>query len=275
MKYINQIFSSILLFAIFNTAFADNAHMGHEHHHLASKVSFNLTVASSAPIEAGKPTTVTLYLTDKTSNKPVTYADLKTVHTQKVHALIIDPTMMDYQHMHPVPGKKPGEYTFTFTPTTSNPYRIWLDLTPNNGQQQYVIADLPGTHNQNLKPDKILSTSSEVDGYHFELSFDQQPLKVNESYTGSLMITDKEGKPVTQLEPIMEAFAHIVAFNQDYKTILHIHPMGAEPKDPKLRGGPKIDFHIMPTQPGYIKLFAQVKINGKEIFAPFGIEVKP
>jgi hypothetical protein len=90
---------------------------------------------------------------------------------------------------------------------------------------------------------------------------------------GKINVTNQAGQGVTQLEPLMEAFAHIVAFNHDYRTIVHIHPMGKEPKNENARGGPQIDFHMTPSSPGYVKLFVQVKIAGKEIIAPFGLWV--
>lgn len=222
---------------------------------------FTLTAQAQPALQENQSSAVTLFLQQKGSG--VSEDKLKTVHTEKIHALIIDPTLTDYQHIHPKAGKKSGEYIFNFTPHTQNNYRIWLDITPVNGTQEYVIADLSGKNKTNPAVVKKLNSQTQVDGYDFKLKFDQ-PLKVGGHVMGSVIITDKNGQVVTTLEPIMEAYAHIVAFNEDYKTILHIHPMNE---------GQNIQFHIMPTEAGFIKLFVQVKINGKEIFAPFGVMV--
>ena len=88
------------------------------------------------------------------------------------------------------------------------------------------------------------------------------------------MALSKDGQPVNFLEPVMGAFAHMVGFYEDYETIAHIHPMGAEPTKDTERGGPTLRFHIEPEQAGYLKLFAQVQIDGKQVFAPFSILVK-
>ncbi|MBX9591216.1 MAG: hypothetical protein K2X43_18160 [Hyphomonadaceae bacterium] len=56
--------------------------------------------------------------------------------------------------------------------------------------------------------------------------------------------------------------------------MLHVHPMGVEPTRDTQRGGPRLDFHIAPAKPGFVKLFAQVRIGGRDLFAPFGIVVK-
>ncbi|MFA6036820.1 MAG: hypothetical protein WC748_01705 [Legionellales bacterium] len=231
---------------------------------------YTLSAQTEPSLKENTTSAVTLFLTD--DGRAIVENDLKTVHTEKIHALIIDPTLTDYQHIHPTVGKKAGEYVFNFTPHTQNNYRIWLDITPKNDAQRYVIADMFGINKNNPSVIKTLNLVTTIDGYDFKLKFDQ-PLKVGAHVMSTVIITDKNGKPVTNLEPIMEAFAHIVAFNEDYETILHVHPMGSEPKDPALRGGPEIDFHLTPSKIGFIKIFVQVQINGKEIFAPFGVEV--
>jgi hypothetical protein len=269
MKVMRNIWIVILCLLGANTAMAQMDH--HDHQHASKSSDFTATAEVKKPLQDKATTQVTVFLAK--NGKGVGEDQLKTVHTEKVHALIIDPTLTDYQHIHPRPGKKTGEYIFDFTPRTPNNYRIWLDVTPVNGAQQYVMADLTGANQHNTPVIKKLSMNSTVDDYHFNLSFDKDKLTAGQDAMGSIMITDKNEKPVKNLEPIMEAFAHIVAFNEDYQTILHVHPMGPEPKDPSLRGGPKIDFHLTPSTPGYVKIFVQVQINGKEIIAPFGVNV--
>ena len=66
-----------------------------------------------------------------------------------------------------------------------------------------------------------------------------------------------------------------VGFNEDYKTILHMHPKGKPVTNPSARGGPELEFQLYAAQPGFIRLFAQVQIGGVSKFAPFGIQVLP
>ena len=73
----------------------------------------------------------------------------------------------------------------------------------------------------------------------------------------------------------MAAFAHIVGFNEDYKTILHMHPKGAPIFNEGARGGPELEFQIYTLRPGFIRLFTQVQIGGQQEFIPFGITVLP
>jgi hypothetical protein len=222
---------------------------------------------------------VLIKLIDTKNNKPIPLSDLIEAHTQKIHLLIIDNNLIDYSHVHPVETNTPGVYQFEWRPTLKNvSYRAWADLLPANTKtQEYVIADLPSLktmkrmeHHINRKP----IFESTVDGYTFKLSFNETPLQVGQPAMGKIDIVDVNGKPVHTLEPIMGAYAHIVGFNDDFKTVTHIHPMGKEPTNNAERGGPELQFHIEPNKAGFIKMFAQVQINGKTLFAPFGITVK-
>lgn len=73
----------------------------------------------------------------------------------------------------------------------------------------------------------------------------------------------------------MRTFAHIVAISEDYKTVEHVHPLGAENPKPEERGGPKMQFHLAPSKAGYLKIYVQVQIQEKSRFIPFGIQVSP
>ena len=50
--------------------------------------------------------------------------------------------------------------------------------------------------------------------------------------------------------------------------------MGAEPSKNSDRGGPELDFHIEPNKSGFWKIWVQVKAKGKDLFIPFGVNVK-
>lgn len=261
--------------------FADTNHqhstINHTNHSHSAKQNLPSTIKLTVQKILAKEgqQLVTIKLTDIQNNQPITLEDLKEVHTQKIHLLIIDDNLSDYTHTHPQATNQAGVYQFTWQPTQKNAtYRIWADLVPTKtDRQEYVISNLLNASQSSIRKPHQLSTESTVDGYTFKLSFDQKQLEVGKPALGTIHITDTKGNPTHALESVMGAYAHIVGFNDDFKTVVHIHPMGAEPQKSSDRGGPELQFHIVPEKTGFIKLYAQVKIKGKELFVPFGIEV--
>jgi len=217
---------------------------------------------------------VEIELIEIKDNQQVTLDMLKEIHTKKIHFLIIDDSLTDYHHIHPTATKIAGIYSFDWQPKRHATYRIWADLFPlKENRQEYVIADLVTVPNEKQMIDRTNSTKSTVNGYTFTLSFETPKLLVGKPAMGKILVTDAKGNPVRNLEPIMGAFAHIVGFNEDFQSVVHIHPMGKEPNNLTERGGPELEFHITPKKPGFTKLFAQVLINGKELFVPFGFTI--
>jgi hypothetical protein len=235
------------------------------------KPGIRLTLLPQNPPAPGKTVTVLAKLSRKDGTL-VTDDDLDTIHTQKFHLLVIDPSLSDYQHIHPQKLAS-GAYSFSFTPKLANGYRAWADITPTaTHQQELVFADLGKPRAMII--DKASVHEATVDGYHFALSFDKPPT-VGSASMGTIVIYDKLGLPVTVLEPVMGAFAHIVGFHENFRTIMHTHPMDDEPQNADARGGPEIMFHFEPDRSGFIRLFAQVRINGRDLYVPFGVQVAP
>ena len=249
-------------------------HAADGHHHGSAEPTMTATAATAQPLRAGEKNDVTLVLKKKDSS-PVTLDDLKEAHTEKIHVLIIDPTLTDYHHEHPVPGEVSGEYRFGFTPRTGGPYRMWADVVPaTTGKQEYVIADLGGTASGIEIPDRSPKLTNTIDSLTYTVTFDG-PLKAGTATLGRLTVKDANGDVFRNLEPIMGAYAHLVGFSEDYKTIAHIHPMGEEPKSASDRGTGDLQFHIEPEKAGLIRLFAQVQIDGQSRFAMFTLNVAP
>lgn len=271
---------SCLVSLIFsNLVFANNSKdHHHDMHHMMksdkSKPSVKVSIVKMDDRDDKK--LVQIKLNKIKDDSPVTPDSLKEVHTQKAHLLIIDDSLTDYSHIHPKPTNDAGVYEFEWNPIKNDAhYRMWADLFPlDTNAQEYAIGDLTTTQGLKGEIDKTISMQSSLDGMTFKLAFNNSELQAGKSTMGTITITDSKGNPIKDLEPIMGAFAHIVGFNEDFQTVVHIHPMGTEPTKDTDRGGPELQFHIMPEKAGFIKLFAQVKINSKELFAPFGIMIK-
>ncbi len=239
--------------------------------------SMKLIATPDAPLTPGREAKVVARLT-KLDGTPVEPDDLLVMHTQRIHLLIIDHSLTDYHHEHPTPTKTPGEYSFSFTPTRPGPYRVWADVVPEESAvQEFVVGDIAGDAESQAITDRATKLKVEVEGLHYELAFDNggAPLRVGEIVKGKVTVTASDGQPFRELEPIMGSFAHLVGFSEDFKTVVHLHPLGKDPLKPTDRGGPTLEFRFYPPVPGFVRFYSQVNIAGASKFAQFGMTVAP
>lgn len=243
-----------------------------DHGHGSVEPTISMALSTATPLKAGEKTDVIVSLKKK-DGTPVTLEDLKEAHTEKIHVLVIDPSLTDYHHEHPVATEKVGEYKFSFTPKKPGAYRVWADLLPvATGAQEYAMADIAADTEAEPLTDRTETLTTKLEGLTYTLSF-KEPLKAGSAALGTLTITDDKGQIFPSLEPVMGAYAHIVGFGEDFKSIAHIHPMGPEPTKATDRGKGSLEFHLQPESPGLLRLFAQVQINGASKFAPFTLNI--
>lgn len=272
LRFLLCIIFTLPLTAIASNESIDHAHNADTHEAPTTDSVIELHLSPSIILTAGKTVKITATLIDKKTGKSLTENDIEVAHTQKFHLLVVDPTLTDYQHIHPTVSKM-GEWVFNFTPLKNGNYRAWANIIPTaTGKAEYVSADIGIPDSETPLINKTNSLVSAVGDYTFTLALDEAP-KAGGMVMANITVT-QNGKPFTQLEPVMGAFAHVVGFNEDYKTVIHIHPLGKEPGNADMRGGPQLDFHMEFEKLGFVKLFAQVRVDGKNIFAPFGITVK-
>ena len=240
--------------------------------------SMKLLATPDTPLTPGQPSRVKIRL-ERLDGTPVRDTpDLLVMHTQRIHLLIIDRSLLDYHHEHPAATETPGEYAFTFTPRRLGPYRVFADVVPaESAVQEFVIGSIPGAGAAEPLADRETKLSDVVDGLRFDLAFDTKglPVHAGEEVLGRVTVTDREGKPFNGLEPVMGAFAHLVGFVDDDQTVVHLHPLGIEPTLPTHRGGPTIVFRYYPPKPGFVRFFCQVSVGGAAKFPRFGLTVEP
>jgi hypothetical protein len=231
-----------------------------------------MTVRTDTPAAAGRETRLTLTLATSTG-KPVGDRNLLVQHTRKLHLLLVDPTLRDYQHLHPEPAQTEGEWTVAFTPRLAGTYRVFADLVPvPTGRSLYTAADLPVTGEVVAKP-VAFSWSAEVDGYRFKLT-PSAPLRAGTPADLVFTLLAADDGPVP-LEPVMDAYAHLVAFDQANSGFAHLHPVEAALTPFTDPAKPALNFKITIPDPGIYVIWAQVKLAGREVFAPFWFQVSP
>lgn len=207
------------------------------------------------------------------SGKPIGPADLQVAHTRKLHLLVADPTLSDYQHVHPEPGRRDGEWKFQLTPERAGVYRVFADFTPAATQRGlYASADfaVPGAVPTVIQQ---VNTTWQQAGYTFTLDL---PTALHAGQTADLRFRiESQGanKQPVPLEPVMGAFAHLVAFDQERSGFAHLHPQEIDLAKPPDSLRPQLNFKVTIPRSGSYVVWAQVNLAGKEVFVPFWIEV--
>jgi len=233
-----------------------------------------VTLSADRAPAAGSPVNFTLRLATA-SGKPVAPADLLVAHTRKLHLLIVDPTLDDYQHVHPEPGRRDGEWKFTLTPGRPGTYRVFADFTPAATQRGlYASADftVPGpVATVTREP----NTTAQLAGFNFILV---TPPVFQAGKVADLKFRiesqGREKQPVP-LQPVMGAFAHLVAFDEARSGFAHLHPLETDLSRPPDSLRPELNFKVTIPAPGRYVIWAQVNLAGREAFVPFWVDVAP
>lgn len=209
------------------------------------------------------------------SGKVVREEDLLVAHTRRLHLLIVDPTLNDYQHLHPEPGARPGEWRFAFTPRGSGRYRVFADFTPAaTSRGLYAAVDLEVQLSRPMLTRRESATTVERQGVRFELQPQPvQPLRAGEALKLRFSAVRADGGAVV-LEPVMGAFAHLVAFDRERSGFAHLHPVESDLAAKPDARRPELHFKLTIPRAGPYTIWAQVNLAGEDVFVPFDFEVK-
>lgn len=238
-----------------------------------SPVSLTVSVEGKPVAREEVRATLTLKTAEGKLIEPV---DLLVAHTHKLHLMIVDPTLTDYQHVHPEPGPGKGEWSFRFTPQHAGLYRMFADFTPAaTSRGLYASTDLSvgGTAPAAAPPPPGL-WEAQVEGYTFRLTPAEKPIVARRVADLKLTITRDDGGEVN-LQPVMDAFAHLVAFNDSRTGFAHLHPKETDLAQPPDAHRPTLTFRVSIPDAGRYVIWAQINAGGRERFAPFWFDVAP
>ena len=248
---------------------------------VAARSPVTMAIAAAEPPVAGRE--VRAVVTLKTgSGKAVAPEDLIVTHTRPLHLLIVDPSLSDYQHVHPTP-LAPGEWEFSFAPQAGGTYRVFADFTPAaTGRGLYSSVDLTVAGPEiAAAPDMVTAAGRvsvphrsrvERDGVVFELTTIQPVARVGQPIDLQFAMSRPDGRDIA-LEPVMGAFAHLVAFDEARSGFAHLHPAEVDLLQRPDAKKPVLNFKLTIPKPGDYTVWAQLNVGGSETFVPFMVSV--
>ncbi|MEU0266787.1 hypothetical protein [Nocardioides sp. NPDC006303] len=200
--------------------------------------------------------------------QPVT--DYEPTHDEELHFIAVRRDMSGFQHLHPTlarSGDEAGTWTIEVD-LTPGAWRVFADFrAAAHGETMPLGGDIlvPGTYQPTPLPP--VSQTAEVDGYTVSLMGQLVP---GESSELTLTVS-RDGKAVTDLQPYLAAYGHLVALRSGDLAYLHVHPEG-EPGDGITKPGPDVTFFATAPTAGPYRLYLDFKHDGVVRTAEFTVQ---
>jgi hypothetical protein len=235
------------------------------------KYPVQMKLETDTALEIGVEQEVALEL-ETSGGMPIAAHELAITHTEKMHVMLVDPSLQDYHHVHPEPVDLNGLYRFQFTPQEAGEYVVYTEVVPLRSRRQVIAAGALCVSGATQAPDFTNSQTIEINGLHFALSGVPERLRTGRDYRFSLDVDDAEGMPAA-LESIMGARGHMVAFDSERRGFAHMHPI-ASVLGEESNTEAALSFLFNVPNPGWYRLFAQVQVGGREVFGRFDLLVE-
>ncbi|MEU3447477.1 hypothetical protein AB0H29_09635 [Streptomyces thermolilacinus] len=216
------------------------------------------TLALETPRVAAGRSVVKFAVKDGSGRKVTAY---KTEHGKELHLIVASRDLTVYRHLHPVRAAD-GTWSTEVDLPVAGGYKAFADFTPAaEGAKGLTLgADLSVAGTYTPRPLPAAATTAEVDGYQVTLDGTPVPGRPSE-----LKLTvGKGGKPVTDLEPYLGAYGHLVALREGDLAYLHVHPNKGGP-------GPDVSFTATAPSPGAYRLFLDFQHDGTVRTAAFTV----
>jgi hypothetical protein len=177
-----------------------------------------------------------------------TVAAFEESHEQELHLIAVRRDLSGFQHVHPVLGAD-GVWTTPLS-LTAGSWRVFADFVPAaDGENRILGADLAVAGDFTPTPLPAESRTSEVDGYTVTLDGE---LTAGAESELTLSVS-RDGRPVTDLQPYLGAFGHLVALRTGDLAYLHVHPADDG------EAGPAVRFFTTAPSAGTYRLFLDFK----------------
>lgn len=194
--------------------------------------------------------------------------DFAVSHGKKLHLVVVGTDLATYAHLHPTLGDE-GTWSVELPALAPGVYRVYADFAVTDGPELTLGVDLAVAGDATFAPLPEPATSAETDGYEVTLSGSPAA-----GAASDLTLTiRRDGEPVTDVEPYLGAYGHLVAIRGGDLAYLHVHPHGDEITDPEARGGPDVAFAVEVPSPGAYRLFFDFQHDGEVHTAAFTVEV--
>ncbi|MGC9500296.1 hypothetical protein [Streptomyces sp. WG7] len=188
-------------------------------------------------------------------------------HGKELHLILASRDLVTYRHLHPTRAAD-GTWSTPVDLPRAGGYRVFADFTPakKNAENLTLGADLAASGRYDPAHLPAPNGTARVDGYRVDLAGSLRPGRESELKVK----VSRDGEPVTDLQPYLGAYGHLVALRSGDLAHLHVHPNG-EPGDGTTEPGPEISFTAGVPSAGTYRLFLDFQHRGKVHTAAFTV----
>ncbi|EWS79773.1 hypothetical protein [Brachybacterium phenoliresistens] len=220
----------------------------------------------SAPAAPGEPGALSFRILGPDGEA---LTDYTTSHEKDLHLIVVRSDGARFRHVHPELAAD-GTWSLPWQWEEAGSYRVYADFTPGTegaggltlSRTVQVAGDLSPVVPQP-------STVAEVDGYTVTLT---GGLVAGGEGTLEFAVT-RDGRPVTELEPYLGAYGHLVALREGDLAYLHVHPEGEAPR-PGVTAGPEVAFVGEAPTAGRYLLYLDFQVAGQVRTAAFVVDAE-
>ncbi len=197
------------------------------------------------------------FVVEGPDGEPVTAYDEE--HERQLHLVKLRRDGAGFEHVHPTLAAD-GTWTARLTLTPGST-RLLADFTPTGGPPLVLGTDVEVAGDYAPIPTVPITATARVDDYRVSLVGTLVP---GEASPLTATVT-RGGDPVTDLQPYLGAYGHLVALREGDLAYLHVHPEESD-------AGPEIPFVAEVPSSGRYRLFLDFRHRGTVRTAAFTLQ---
>ncbi|MBU2110439.1 MAG: hypothetical protein KKE65_02155, partial [Actinobacteria bacterium] len=231
---------------------------------MVSQNGYTLALSNDTSV-AGDDRPLTFTITGP-DGSPVTDYDVE--HEKKLHLIAIRRDFSGFQHVHPSLDDD-GVWT-TDLDLTPGTWRIFADFKASGADALTLGTDLAVTGDFEPVEPAAENRTATVGDYKVTLDGDLSAGAGAGADAKLTLSVTKNGEPVTDLQPYLGAYGHLVALRGGDLAYLHVHPDGT-PGDGSTQPGPDVVFYAAVPSAGTYHLYLDFQHDGVVRTASFTV----
>jgi hypothetical protein len=184
-----------------------------------------------------------------------------------MHVIVVRRDAAGYLHLQPTLGPD-GLWRVPLVLPAPGIYRLYTDFVPTGGPALVLGTDLFAAGKfvpVPFGPNRV----AQIDGYQVRLDGDLVAGRPSQVFA----TVSRNGAAVTDLQPYLGAFGHLVALRRNDLGYVHVPP-DALPPAPTDRSGPGIAFTALLPTPGSYRLFLEFRHGPGVHIAEFTVDTR-